>query len=37
MAYVLPALAQVGRKIEVEIRGKRAGAQIVALPFYRRR
>ena len=37
MAYVPPALAQVGREIEVEIRGKRAGAKIIALPFYRRR
>jgi len=36
MAYVPPSLGEVGREIEVEIRGTRAGAQIVPLPFYRR-
>jgi aminomethyltransferase len=36
MAYVPPLSAEVGREIEVEIRGKRAGARIVPLPFYRR-
>ena len=36
MAYLPPTLAEVGREIEVEIRGKMAGAQIVPLPFYRR-
>ena len=36
MAYISPALAEVGREIEVEIRGKMAGAQIVPLPFYKR-
>jgi aminomethyltransferase len=36
LAYVSPALAEVGREIEVEIRGKRVGARIVSLPFYRR-
>jgi aminomethyltransferase len=37
MAYVSPSLAEVGREIEVEIRGKMAGARIVPLPFYKRR
>jgi aminomethyltransferase len=36
MAYISPSLAEVGREIEVEIRGKRAGARIVPLPFYKR-
>jgi aminomethyltransferase len=36
MAYIPPSLAEVGREIEVEIRGKMAGAHIVPLPFYRR-
>jgi aminomethyltransferase len=36
MAYLPPSLAMVGREIQIEIRGKMAGAQIVPLPFYRR-
>ena len=36
MAYISPSLAEVGREIEVDIRGKMAGAQIVPLPFYKR-
>ena len=36
MAYVSPSLAEVGREIQVEIRGKMAGARIVPLPFYKR-
>jgi aminomethyltransferase len=36
MAYVSPSLAEAGREIQVEIRGKLAGARIVPLPFYRR-
>jgi aminomethyltransferase len=36
MAYVRPSLAEVGREIQIEIRGKLAGARIVPLPFYRR-
>jgi aminomethyltransferase len=36
MAYISPSLAEVGREIEVEIRGKMAGARIVPLPFYKR-
>jgi aminomethyltransferase len=36
MAYIPPSLAEAGREIQVEIRGKRAGARIVPLPFYRR-
>lgn len=37
MAYVPPSCAEVGREIEIEIRGKLAPARIVALPFYKRR
>ncbi len=36
MAYVAPELAVVGTNIEVDIRGTRAEAQIVSLPFYKR-
>jgi aminomethyltransferase len=36
MAYVPPSLATVGCEIEIEIRGKLAGARIVPLPFYKR-
>ena len=36
MAYIPPALAEVGNEIDIEIRGKRAGARIVPLPFYKR-
>jgi len=36
MAYISPSLAEVGREIEIEIRGKRARARIVPLPFYKR-
>jgi aminomethyltransferase len=36
MAYVPPDCAGVGRNIEIEIRGRRAPARTVALPFYRR-
>jgi len=36
MAYLPPSLAGVGGEIEVEIRGRRAGARIVPLPFYKR-
>ena len=36
MAYIPPSLTEVGREIEVDIRGKMAGAQIVPLPFYKR-
>jgi len=36
MAYISPSLAEVGREIQVEIRGRLAGARIVPLPFYRR-
>ena len=36
MAYISPSLADVGREIQVEIRGRLAGARIVPLPFYRR-
>jgi aminomethyltransferase len=36
MAYVDPALIDVGTRCEVDIRGKPAPAQVVALPFYQR-
>ena len=36
MAYIPPSLADVGREIEIEVRGKMAGARIVPLPFYKR-
>jgi aminomethyltransferase len=36
MAYIFSSLAEVGREIQIEIRGKLAGARIVPLPFYRR-
>jgi aminomethyltransferase len=36
MAYVSPSVVGAGGDIQVEIRGKRAGARIVPLPFYKR-
>lgn len=36
MGYVAAHQAVVGRQIQVEIRGKRIAAEIVALPFYKR-
>jgi aminomethyltransferase len=36
MAYVPPAVANVGREVEIEIRGRKAPARIVSLPFYKR-
>lgn len=36
MGYVESSHAEVGRPVQVEIRGKRVAAQIVALPFYKR-
>ncbi len=36
MGYVEASQAVVGKQIQVEIRGKRSAAQIVALPFYKR-
>lgn len=37
MAYVEPECAEVGTALEVDIRGKRESAIVVALPFYRRK
>ncbi|MDW8221795.1 MAG: glycine cleavage system aminomethyltransferase GcvT [Gemmatales bacterium] len=37
MAYVAPELAVPGTAVEVDIRGHREAAQVVALPFYSRR
>lgn len=36
MAYVPIAFATAGQAIEIDVRGKRVGAQIVPLPFYKR-
>jgi len=36
MAYLPPVQAQVGREIQIEIRGRKAAARIVTLPFYKR-
>jgi aminomethyltransferase len=36
MGYVAPEFAKAGTKIEIEIRGKRALAEIVAKPIYRK-
>jgi aminomethyltransferase len=36
LAYVASAEAQTGNELEVEIRGRKAKAKIVPLPFYRR-
>ena len=36
MAYVAPHHAHLGSSLEVDIRGQRAGAHIVELPFYQR-
>ena len=36
MAYVEPSAAEVGSHVEVDIRGRREPATVVALPFYRR-
>ena len=37
MGYVEPAYATVGQQVDIAIRGKRLAAQIVALPFYKKR
>jgi aminomethyltransferase len=36
MGYVPVEFAKVGQNIEVDVRGKMVGAQIVSLPFYKR-
>jgi glycine cleavage system T protein (aminomethyltransferase) len=36
MAYVPPALATVGTRLAIEVRGTAAPAEVVALPFYKR-
>jgi aminomethyltransferase len=36
LAYVVSAQATIGNEVEVEIRGRRAKAKVVPLPFYRR-
>jgi aminomethyltransferase len=37
MGYVDAAQATVGQAVQIDIRGKRTAAQIVALPFYKRK
>lgn len=34
MAYVPPSYSEVGKKIEVDVRGRRARAEICSMPFY---
>jgi aminomethyltransferase len=36
MAYAPSAVAEVGREIHIEVRGRQAPARVVALPFYKR-
>ena len=36
MAYLPPAQADLGREIQIEIRGRKAAAHVVNLPFYKR-
>ena len=36
LGYVPPALAEAGREIQIDIRGKAVAARLVPLPFYRR-
>jgi aminomethyltransferase len=36
MAYVPPALSAPGTVLEMDIRGRRAGAVVVPMPFYKR-
>jgi aminomethyltransferase len=37
MGYVEATHATIGRQLKIDIRGKRIAAQIVALPFYKRK
>jgi len=36
LAYVPPEQAEVGREVQIEIRGKAVTARLVPLPFYKR-
>ena len=36
MAYLPPALATLGTRLGVDVRGTAAPAEVVALPFYKR-
>ncbi len=36
LAYVPPQSAEVGREVEVDVRGKKAPARVAPLPFYKR-
>jgi aminomethyltransferase len=37
MGYIAPQFAEIGTKLEVDIRGKRSEARVVNLPFYSRK
>ncbi len=36
LAYVPPAMSAIGTEVNVEIRGQKAKARVVAPPFYKR-
>ena len=36
MGYVVAAHATAGERVDIDVRGRRVAAQIVALPFYKR-
>src|SRR5262245_14635631 len=36
MAYVEPPYAEIGKKLQVDIRGEKVAAEVVKLPFYQR-
>jgi aminomethyltransferase len=36
MALVKTEYAEIGTKVEAEVRGRRVEAEVVALPFYKR-
>jgi aminomethyltransferase len=36
LGYVPPTVAEVGREIQIDIRGKAVAARLVPLPFYKR-
>ena len=36
MAYVPPAATAIGTDLQIDIRGQKAAARIIAMPFYKR-
>jgi aminomethyltransferase len=36
MAYVPPAATAIGTDLQIDIRGQKAAARIIAVPFYKR-